>query len=1435
MAGKRKISAKSENDASAVTIAAPTEESFPRGGASALTPLEHREISNKVAKDLFASTKASDASATADSEGPAKKKRKPSKKAKKAVAVKEEKPKSDKTYIEQLNFKKLTVGTSFLGCISHINELDLFVSLPHQLVGVVPITEISDAITAIVEKVANEDEDEDMDGEATALPNLADLFYVGQWVRCKITSIQTDGKKVIELSLKPSLVNEDIIKVDITPGVTLGATVKSVEDHGYILDLGVKDLAGFLPLKESKSYIKKYNRDEELAVGQYVECAIEKTDARTANVTIDRTKIGHAVVEDPFSRITSVLPGQLVTGVIDAVQGNGLGVKMQGLYATTIDQSHIPASQDIEKEYTLGQNITFRTLFTILNTEDKKIGGSVLQHVLELDVPTVAGDKKSDKFIAQVFPAGSFLEKVQVARVNNTGVWVTLDGVSGVSGYVHVSRLADEHIATVSGTTGKFKIGSTHRARVLTYNPVDAVLVLTLQPSVLAEKFIEIGSMVECEVEKLIDAGIIVKVSKSISGLVPTMHMADVKLTRPEFKFKVGKKIQCRVFKVDLMKQKVFLTLKKSLINSEYPIFKDIHEINVDDQSHGVIVAIKNNGCVVSYYNNLTAFAPGSEMTETHVANLGEVFNVGQTVKTTVLKVDPEENKMLVSFINSKKKKEKQAEKKAKLDAKHEAKNDALAPGKIITATIKNIKKTHMTLSLPNELEGRIHASEVYNSFDDIKNPKAPLSQFRSKQEIQVKILGVRNTKLNTYLPITHAAKVKQHVDCSLRLDSEDDESAREIRNIKAGDEFIGFISDIHPAYARVSVGSHTTGTMQKQLASSDPNVCNNLAKHFVSGQAIRAVALSVDANKNTIEFMNAEDPKAPRITDISDLEEGQVMNAVIKYTNKVNGVSLNITSKIAGKAYLTDIADTYTEDPTASCKEGQVVRVAIINVNKERGQVDVSMRPSRIYPDIESNEVKSFEDIKRGQVYEGYVSNIAAVGVFVKLNHSIAARVKIANLSDSFVKEWKDIYKLGQLVKAKIIYIDHDMKRLEASLKKSVVEGTSTSAKGGKKEQQADDSDSDEEMPEVDDDDSDEEMEEADSDAVQDVDSDQEAEQDDEEEEEDDEEASAPAPALNIDSFDWTGINNRVDSSDEEEEEEEDSDDEEDKSKDKKKKKEVEDLTAELNTNAPQTAGDFERLLVGSPNSSYLWINFMAYQLQLSEIAKARDIGERALKTISFREEQEKMNVWVALLNLENNFGTDETLQEVFKRALVYCEPLKVYLQLVKIYERSDKQDKAEALWEEMTKKFGSQSPEVWTGFGLYYLQHNKPDEARELLQKSLKVLPKHEHVQTIVKFAQLEFKHGEAERGRTILEGVMSNYPKRLDLWNIYIDMEIKTGDTEMTRRLFERVASMKFSSKKMKFLFKKWIQFEKAHGTEDDVQRVKEKTLAYVESMS
>jgi len=36
-------------------------------------------------------------------------------------------------------------------------------------------------------------------------------------------------------------------------------------------------------------------------------------------------------------------------------------------------------------------------------------------------------------------------------------------------------------------------------------------------------------------------------------------------------------------------------------------------------------------------------------------------------------------------------------------------------------------------------------------------------------------------------------------------------------------------------------------------------------------------------------------------------------------------------------------------------------------------------------------------------------------------------------------------------------------------------------------------------------------------------------------------------------------------------------------------------------------------------------------------------------------------------------------------------------------------------------------------------------------------------------------------------------------------------------------------------MKFFFKKWLAYEKDHGTEKDIEEVKKRALAYVESIS
>jgi rRNA biogenesis protein RRP5 len=126
---------------------------------------------------------------------------------------------------------------------------------------------------------------------------------------------------------------------------------------------------------------------------------------------------------------------------------------------------------------------------------------------------------------------------------------------------------------------------------------------------------------------------------------------------------------------------------------------------------------------------------------------------------------------------------------------------------------------------------------------------------------------------------------------------------------------------------------------------------------------------------------------------------------------------------------------------------------------------------------------------------------------------------------------------------------------------------------------------------------------------------------------------------------------------------------------KKKRKRKQIEqDLTADLLTKQPESNEDFERLLLGSPNSSYLWIQYMSFQLPLSEVEKAREIARRAIKTINFREEQERLNVWIALLNLENVYGTDDTLEAAFKEATRANDSKTVHLRLASIFDQSGK-----------------------------------------------------------------------------------------------------------------------------------------------------------------
>ncbi|CAF4860426.1 unnamed protein product, partial [Rotaria socialis] len=75
-----------------------------------------------------------------------------------------------------------------------------------------------------------------------------------------------------------------------------------------------------------------------------------------------------------------------------------------------------------------------------------------------------------------------------------------------------------------------------------------------------------------------------------------------------------------------------------------------------------------------------------------------------------------------------------------------------------------------------------------------------------------------------------------------------------------------------------------------------------------------------------------------------------------------------------------------------------------------------------------------------------------------------------------------------------------------------------------------------------------------------------------------------------------------------------------------------------------------------------------------------------------------------------------------------------------------------------------------------MYLFRRHQTEQAKTILDKSFASLSSTDHVEMINKFGQLEFKYGDKERAKTVYEKLLASYPKRTDLWSIYIDMLIK-----------------------------------------------------------
>jgi rRNA biogenesis protein RRP5 len=160
------------------------------------------------------------------------------------------------------------------------------------------------------------------------------------------------------------------------------------------------------------------------------------------------------------------------------------------------------------------------------------------------------------------------------------------------------------------------------------------------------------------------------------------------------------------------------------------------------------------------------------------------------------------------------------------------------------------------------------------------------------------------------------------------------------------------------------------------------------------------------------------------------------------------------------------------------------------------------------------------------------------------------------------------------------------------------------------------------------------------------------------------------------------------------------------------------------------------------------------------------------------------------------------------------------------------------------MLKKFGAKSPKLWTNYAHFlHTTAAQPDRARALLKRATSVLgaanDTRVYLPLITKFASLEFHspNGDAEQGRTLFENLLAAYPKKFDLWNQLLDLEmsatgkdgkeVKGQDLAVIRDVFERGARVKgLKARQAKTWFRRWAQWEEEKGDAKSRERVSAK---------
>jgi small subunit ribosomal protein S1 len=199
-------------------------------------------------------------------------------------------------------------------------------------------------------------------------------------------------------------------------------------------------------------------------------------------------------------------------------------------------------------------------------------------------------------------------------------------------------------------------------------------------------------------------------------------------------------------------------------------------------------------------------------------------------------------------------------------------------------------------------------------------------------------------------------------------------------------------------------------------------------------GQTLRCKVIELNRSRNNVVLSRRavleEERKEMRQAILDRLSPGDVVTGTI--SNIVDFGAFVDLEGIDGLIHISELSWSHVNHPSELLDIGQEVQVKVLDIDRERQRISLGLKQTQSDP---WQQVVDTYD--QGDVVEGRVTKVVTFGAFIEVVPGVEGLVHISELAQHHVENPREVVSQGETVKAKIIEMDPERRRLSLSLKR--------------------------------------------------------------------------------------------------------------------------------------------------------------------------------------------------------------------------------------------------------------------------------------------------------------------------------------------------------------------------------------------------------------